>query len=417
MDPHEFMNGARNLPIRKLKMLLVSSLLLVAATICGSAYAAVGTWGAAPETPNEDLSIIGAPFTSRSFNNETVRQIVRVSAGGLMVQLRLSNEFGSTPLLVGETRVAVAGLAGVLVPGTDRRVTFLGQTSVVIPAGKAALSDFVVLNVNDRSQLAVSMWFPQPTSNTVWHPFAQALSFTTLGNTTAAPATLGDLTLHRFVLSAVNVLPPKLNGAIVAFGDSLTDGNGSTYDLNKRFPDQLADKFAAANGGALNVAVVNSGIGGNRLLRDFLGQAGVNRFKRDALGVPDVKKVIVLEGINDIGFSYYFPAETVTAADLIASYRKLIAAAHAAGVKIYGGTLTPFADAFYFSPEREAIRQAVNQWIRTSGAFDAVIDFDAAVRDTANPQKLRLLFDSGDHLHLNDLGYGAMADAAYNVVK
>lgn len=393
--------------------MIVTSTLFGATPVC----AGIGSWAASPESPLDDLSQPGAPFASQSFNNQTVRQVVRISAGGATVQIRLSNELGTTPLIVGETHIANAGAGGAIVATTDRKVTFLGKTSVTIPAGKAAVSDPVPLSVADKATLAVSTWFPQNTGKVVWHPFGQALTYVTDGNTTASP-NLPPATIltSRFVLTGVDVMPLKLASTVVAFGDSITDGFGSTIDANLRYPDQLANKFVSTIGSVSVVGVVNAGIGGNRLLSDYPAQAGVTRFQRDALGVSGVTKVIVLEGINDIGFSF-LTSQPITADQLIAGYKQLISAAHSARVKIYGATLTPFGGAFYYSSTGESIRQAVNQWIRTSQAFDGVIDFDAALRDPTTPAQLQTQYDSGDHLHPNDTGYAALAAAAYSVLK
>jgi lysophospholipase L1-like esterase len=216
----------------------------------------------------------------------------------------------------------------------------------------------------------------------------------------------------RFFLSGVHVRPFLQAGALVTFGDSITDGVNSTVDANKRWPDQLADRLAVAFG-PIPLGVVNQGISGNRILHDIIGSSALARLDRDVLSVPGVSRVIVLEGNNDIGYGVFTPTEMVSAEDIIAGHQQIIARVRSQGLKIYGATLLPFEGAGFYTLEGETTRQAVNQWIRTSGAYDGVIDFDRVMRDPSQPTRLLPDYDSGDHLHPNDAGFAVMADVAY----
>jgi lysophospholipase L1-like esterase len=379
----------------------------------------VGTWAASPLA---QLVAPGLP-PALTFNNQTVRQVVRVSAGGEELMIRLTNEFSSTALLVGEVHVAYADKDGKIIPGTDRLVTFGGTSTITIPAGAPALSDPIKMPVRELARLAISIYLPVETAPATTHTYGLENAYVSLGNTTAtvAPATLFT-SPSRYLLSGVHVRSKGgaqhcgKRGTLVAFGDSITDGFNSTVGANKRWPDLLAERFAAAPG-PQSFAVVNEGIGGNRVLHDLLGPNALARFDRDVLSVPGANSVVMLEGINDIGFSVTNPAEAITAEDLIDGYRQIIARAHVNGLTIYGGTLLPFEGAFYVTPQGEALRQAANDFIRNSGEFDGVIDFDAATRDPAQPTRIKPAFDSGDHLHPNDAGYAAMSEAAFRVLR
>ena len=366
----------------------------------------VGTWAASP----------AGTATPRQFDKQTIREIVHTSIGGSRVRVRLSNAFGTQPLVIGAAHVAVRGSGSSVV--SDHALTFSGQPSFSIPAGALALSDPVALDVRPATDLAVSIYLPASTPGATAHGSAQQTSFVAAGDLTGAadlPATAVKITSWPF-LAGVDVSGSRKMEAIVAFGDSITDGARSTNDENARWPDFLAQRLRG------KYAVLNEGIGGNRVLHDATGrlanagQSALARFDRDVLAQPNVKYVIVLEGINDIGFpgSVGDVSEEVTANDIIAGLRQLVERAHARGIRIIGGTLTPFEGATipkYFAPEREPKRQAVNQWIRSSKAFDAVIDFDKAVQDPDHPSRMLPKFDSGDHLHPGDVGYKAMADA------
>ena len=354
------------------------------------------------------------PAAFMHFDNQTLRQIVRASVGGSQVRLVVSNTFGSAPLTIGAAHIALRDKDSAIVAASGRPLTFSGRSTTTIPAGATLLSDPVVLSVPAAADIAIDLYLPLNTNGpsplTMHNGALQTSYVTDTGNYTGKPAVpVVATTQSWFGLARVEVLAPASVETVVAFGDSITDGARSTADVNGRWPDVLARRFAAQN---LALGVANSGIGGNRVLSEGAFQAGINalaRFDRDALDVPGVRHVIVLEGINDIGNARQNP--TPTAADLIAAHKQLIERAHARGLRIYGGTLTPFEGAAYFTKEGEAKRQAVNDWIRTSKAYDAVIDFDAATRDPSHPAQFLALYDSGDHLHPNDAGYKAMGEA------
>ncbi len=373
----------------------------------------VATWTASPQPPEPPL-INASPA---SFSNQTIRQIVHVSLGGHTVRLRLSNEFGRTPLRVGELRVAHQ-LAGVsTVPGSDRAVTVGGQSSFTIPAGAPLLSDPVDIRVPALSNVVVSIYLPDTVTASTFHSLGvQTTYVTTPGNYTAAisPPVAATAT-SGFFLSGLSVKAAKRSAAIVTLGDSITDGFASTVDANRRWPNVLAARLQARPQYD-HLAVANQGISGNRTLHDLIGPNALARFDRDVGASTGAKWVILLEGINNIGIpgAFGLPAEQVSAAEIIYGHRQLIARARERGLKIYGATLTPFEGTIfpgYFTAAGEVKRQAVNAWIRGSGEFDAVIDFDRVIRDPAFPSRMLPAYDSGDHLHPNDAGYRAMANA------
>jgi lysophospholipase L1-like esterase len=333
-----------------------------------------------------------------------------------MIRLELTNAFGRSLLQVGRVTVAVADLGAGVVPGTIHPVSFGGSVSVRIPAGEQVLSDPVGMQVSALQQLAVSIYLPGRTGVATRHTDALQVNWVSTAGDHAGEAGVGAFTipaLSWYYLSGLDVRSSRADGTVVAFGDSITDGVNSSVGGNGRWPDDLARRLGAVTGPTLSVA--DEGIGGNRLLTAArcCGASAQARFARDALDQAGVRDVIVLEGINDIGTSVGpRHADTgLTPARIIAGYRDLITQAHARGVRIFGATLLPYQGAGYYSPAGEAIREAVDAWIRTSGAFDGVVDFDAAMRDPANPLRLNPSYDSGDHLHPNDAGYQAMADA------
>jgi lysophospholipase L1-like esterase len=367
----------------------------------------VGTWGASPQQP------VTAFGTAPSFTNQTVREIVRISVGGARLRVRLTNEFGAQPLLIGAAHVAISAGGAAIKPGTDRALTFSGHPSILVPPGAPVLSDPVDLKAADLASLAISIYLPQTTGPATWHLQGTQTAYIVLGDATGASDLGASATTStaRFFLSGVEAGSFERKSAIVTFGDSITDGTRSTVDTNHRWPDRLAERLAAF--GDDDTGVVNEGISGNRILHDNAGPNALSRFDRDVSATSGVRFMTVLLGINDIGFGGFIPNEAVSADDIIGGYRQLIARAHSRGIRIYGATLTPFdgVGSPYFSPAHEVQRQAVNAWIRTSGEFDAVIDFDKVVRDPNNPSKLLPAFDSGDHLHPSDVGYKAMADS------
>ncbi len=369
----------------------------------------VGTWAASPQ----GIAASGAPRLA-AFARQTLREVVRVSMGGDTVRVRLSNEYGSTPLVVGAARIALSSGGASVAPGTSRVLTFGGDTAFTIPAGAPALSDPVALHVPALAALAISLYLPDSTPATTFHSLAVATSYVSApGDHTGDAAMPVDTTARNwFFLSGVSVRAPGSAVAIVTLGNSITDGYGSTVDADARWPDVLARHLDAAH--ALDrLAVLNEGISGNRVLHDRAGRNALARFDGDVLRQPGARFVIVMLGINDIGWSVnaQFADQAVSAAEIIAGHEQLVARAHELGLVIYGATLTPFEGAGYFTPEGEAKREAVNTWIRTGGAYDGVIDFDAVTRDPDHPTRFLPAYDSGDHLHPNDAGYRAMGEA------
>jgi lysophospholipase L1-like esterase len=380
----------------------------------------IDTWSASPQPVwGPDFFVpVGIP---RSLRNQTIRQIARVSLGGDRVRVELSNEYGDQPLVIGAAHVALAGSGVTIVPGSDHALTFGGKTSATVPPGAPILSDPVDLAVAPLGGLAVSLFLPEISPTTTWHnEGVQTAYISGEGDFTGAAEFKPAQTIRsRIFLSGIMVEAAPDARAVVTFGDSITDGATSTPDANHRWPDFLAERL---NKAGARVAVVNEGISGARVLRDRMGDNALARFDRDVLSHPRADTVVLMMGINDIGWpeTILVPkGEPAPAAeDVIAGYEQLIARAHARDMRIIGATLTPFEDTFhgnplygYYSEAKEAKRQAINQWIRTSGAFDGVIDFDAAARDPANPKHIRAEFDSGDHLHPQDTGYKAMAES------
>jgi len=373
----------------------------------------VVTWTASQQAPEPPF----VPANPAQFSNQTIRQIVPVSMGGNTVRLRLSNEFGRSPLRVGEVRVAQQLAGASIVPSSDRAVTFGGQTGVTIPAGAPMLSDPVDIRVAALSNLVVSMYLPDTVNANTFHALGRQTTYiSSPGNfSSAITPPVAATTQSWYFLSGVSVKAHRRSAVVVTVGDSITDGFASTVDANRRWPNLLAARLQSRSAYE-HVAVANHGISGNRTLHDLIGPNALARFDRDVLSTPGARWVILLEGINNIGIpgAFGLAAEQVSAADIINGHRQLIARAREQGLRIYGATLTPFEGTIfpgYYSAAGEAKRQAVNAWIRGSGEFDAVIDFDKALRDPAQPGRMLPAYDSGDHLHPNDAGYQAMANA------
>jgi lysophospholipase L1-like esterase len=345
--------------------------------------------------------------------NQTVRQIVRTSIGGSRVRVVLSNAFGTAPIEIGAGHVALRDKDAAIVAASAKQLTVDGASTFSVLAGATVVTDAVDLAVAPVSDLVIDLYLPKDLgigpSPVTTHNGASQTNFVSETGNHSGVATLpvSGRSGAWFLLARVEVAAPAGTAAVVAFGDSITDGARSSADANGRWPDQLARRLAARKGAG--VAVLNAGISGNRVLGDGAGVSALARFDRDVLMQTGVTHVVVMEGINDIGIARANPSPS--AADLIAGHKQLIARAHARGLKIYGATLTPYEGAAYFSPEGEAKRQALNQWIRTSGAYDGVIDFDQVTRDPGAPTKFLPAYDSGDHLHPGDAGYKAMGDA------
>lgn len=339
-------------------------------------------------------------------SNVTIRQLVRVAVAGKRIRLRLSNEDGSEALTLGAVHVGAAGPDGSVIAGTDHVVTFDGKSAVTMPASAPLLSDPIDLKVDALEKLVISVHIPG-TYSRVGHSVYQYVAGIP-GDHTAA-ASLPDQRLMRLpaLVTEVDVDPVSADSVIVALGDSITEGAQSTANAFRGWPDRLAERLAAAHS---KWSVVNTGIGGNRLLRYGTGPSALARLDRDVLSVPGVKAIILLEGINDIGRGFYPPTEPVTADALIAADKQIIARAHDKGIKVYGATLTPYKGAHYYMPEGEKVREALNDWIKTGGAFDGVVDFAPTVADKADPTTFDPNFNHTDKLHPNDAGYQAMAN-------
>jgi lysophospholipase L1-like esterase len=404
--------------MKRLLRLLCVAVVAAPLAVAGPAAAApesrsghwTGTWGASMIAAFPD--VFGTPNWSGGFDNQTLRQPVRVSRGGVAARIRVSNVFGTAPLHLAGASIGWAGDGASVRPGTLRKVTFGGRGSAVVPVGRELASDAVPLLVPALQRLTVTLYFAGPTGPASFHPFATATSYRAAGDhrfDQGADA-FTETSASWYYLAGVDVLGGR-PAAVVAFGDSITDGAFSTPDADNRYPDELAERL-----GGHRFGIVNAGIGGNRVLTDAagLGDKATARFQRDALDRPGVRTVIVLEGINDIGLGVGPTNEPVTAQQLIDGHRALIRAAHARGVRVIGATILPFKGTIYpgyFTDRGEAVRDAVNEWIRGSGAYDAVADFDRAVADPADPDRLRPEYNSGDGLHPNDAGMRAMAAA------
>jgi len=400
------------LPVLAAAALSVNSFALSTAGAQVQTNSWISSWTASPQAPR---GVIPA-----SFSNRTIRQIVHLSIGGNKVRVRLSNEFGTKPILIGAASVAMPGGASEVVPASLRPLTFGGAKSVIIPPGAPVVSDPVEFSVAPLSDVAVSLYLPAATElGTVHATGLQTAYVSTTGDFTAsAEFPVVDRFANRFFLTGVMVEPGSSTRAIVTFGDSITDGSASTVNANARWPDVLARRLKESGAA---VAVLNQGIAGNRVLSDGAGISALARFERDVLGQPGVSHVVMLVGINDIGWpgTAIEPGGIVRTADeIIAGYKQLIERAHLRSIKVIGSPLTPFENALsggpnqgYFTPEKEAKRLAVNNWIRMSGAFDGIIDFDRVVADPARPSAIAAAYDSGDHLHPNDAGYKAMGEA------
>jgi lysophospholipase L1-like esterase len=374
----------------------------------------VGAWQGSP-TPGGTFYSPGCP-SDVGLSNQTIRNLVFLSSGGKFVRARISNTYGSEPLNVGSATIAVSAGGAAIDPQTLHRLSFSGQKSILIAAGAEALTDPVVMDVDALDVVAVSIFLPDSTGLATQHFFANQDNFLAAGDQTGMSAGTpftDDIGCWMF-LSGIEVAgQPQIVGTVIALGDSITDGIGSTNDANHRYPDFLAQRLAAR--GRPKFSVANAGITGNELLtirpQLLFGYPAPARLARDVLIQPGARVVILLEGVNDIG------DRSANAEELIPVYLQMIRQVHAAGMKIFGATLLPFAGSNavyggdYGTPAGEAQRQALNRWIRTSHAFDGVIDFDKAVRDPSDPTRLLPAFDSGDHLHPNDAGYQTMADA------
>lgn len=391
----------------------------------------IGTWATAAEA--------AIPGSAATFRNQTLRLIVHISAGGARVRVKISNTFGDQPLVIGGAHIARRAAGADIEPASDRTLLFRGKASTTVAPRSMMVSDPVDLEVAALSDLAISLFLPQSTQATTSHLLALQTNYVSgeTGDSAGAVKLPNARTINSWpFLAGVDVAASSQGAAIVALGSSLTDGDGSTKDANRRWPDVLAERLQKEAGGNKELGVLNGGIIGNRLLSDTssprqtggppplgevfkelgpaLGQAGLVRYERDVLAQTGVKYVVLALGVNDILFpGSFIPAtEGVNSQSLITGYRQLIVRGHKRGIRVIGTTIPPFEHALFrapyfggfYSPEKEQVRREVNAWIRDSGEFDGVIDFDAAVRDPSHPTQLLPSYDSGDHLHVNDAG-------------
>jgi len=395
---------------------LAGLLLFLSTSSVASAQAHwVGSWATSQQVPDAEDSL---PINE--LEDATLRQIVHMSIGGSGLRVQLSNRFGTAPLHFTAVHIArpVAANSAKIVAGTDRALTFSGAPDVTIPAGADYLSDPVAIPVAPLSDLAITLHLDLPPPTQTGHPGSRATSYLVHGNLVSAADLLNAREFdHWYFISAVDVRAPSEGGAVVILGDSITDGHAATTNGNDRWPDALARRLQADPATKM-LGVLNQGIGGNRLLLNQTGPNALARFDYDVLAQAGVRYLIVLEGINDLGMltrdAEVPQAEHDTLVHgIIAAYEQIIARAHTHGIKVFGGTIMPDGGCTYYhpGPRNEADRQAINKWIRERGHFDAVIDFDKAMRDPQHPDRLLPAYDSGDHIHPSPAGYKAMAAA------
>ncbi|MDT0676344.1 SGNH/GDSL hydrolase family protein [Autumnicola musiva] len=366
----------------------------------------VGTWSTAPQLV-EPRNMPPEPGLS----NNTLRQIVRVSIGGDSLRIRFSNEFSSTPTTMQEVQIAASKGGDSIDLSTIKNLKFSGKNQVIIQPGEAITSDPVAFDLEEREDLAITIHFGEVPEDLTGHPGSRTTSYIVQGDKTSASnfseATKTD---HWYSINGIDVKAPNSAAAVAIIGNSITDGRGSGTNKQNRWPDILSERLLE-NEATKNIGVLNQGIGGNAVLKGGLGPTALDRFDRDILNQKGVRWAIVMEGVNDLGATKDSAAAFQVAKNLIAAYNTMIEKAHARNIKIYGGTITPIKESFYYKDFREAARDSVNEWIRTSGKFDAVIDFDKAIR---NPEDTLIMLpeaQSGDYLHPNELGYEMMAKA------
>jgi lysophospholipase L1-like esterase len=369
------------------------------------------TWAAAPQDYNEASGIFPAPVPL-GLEDQTVRQVVRVSASGRSVRVRISNLFGKLPLTLQDVHVAASAGGSAIDPRKSAALSFAGRATVTVPPGLEVWSDWQVFAWTRQTDLVVSMHVPGPTAVATVHSIGLQTGYVAQGNATSAPELSHAQEIGAYYwLTGVDAMDEAGGPVIVSIGDSITDGFMSTPGCNRRYPNVLAQRLAAS--GMPQASVVNAGISGNRLLTDRIGPSVSSRFARDALGQSGVSHVIVLIGSNDIGFGGFFPDQAVTAQQIQEGLAALVAQAHDCGVKIFLSTLAPFGGfrAPYVRPGADDTRQAVNAWIRDNAAgADGVVDVDALLRDPDMPSHLLAAYDSGDHAHPSDAGYAAIAN-------
>jgi lysophospholipase L1-like esterase len=375
----------------------------------------VASWTAAPHAP---LGTEG-PFAAASYDNVTLTQIIRVTEGGKQLRVRFSNRYGPGPLEIGAARIVQIDAAGKEVAGTARTLTFGGAAGAVIPRGAPFVSDAVAVDVPDLARLKVEFYLPKPTGPCTCHlTGVDELAVSPAGNFVGKPFEPASKAQFRAFLSAVEIDSPDALGTIVTYGDSITDGVGATAGANRRWPDVLADRLQAAG---QEWAVANQAISGNRVLSPGMGESALSRFDEDVLSLPNVKYMIVFEGVNDLGIGFGVRGggpplpglanDPITVEQMIAGYKQLIARAHARGIKVIGAPIGPYKGATYWSEDGEAARKAINEWIVNGGAFDGVVRLDTAFADPADPRQMRDGYHMGDHLHGSDAGLKAVGES------
>lgn len=371
-----------------------------------SSYKWVGTWSTAPQ-----LVEPGNNPPSPGLSNNSIRQVVHVSIGGDTLRMRFSNEFSSFPVTMKSVHIALSNGGSAIDTSTDRAILFNGLPEVTISRGAAVMSDPFLFQLEPLSNVAITIYFGSTSSDVTGHPGSRTTSYILTGNNVTKADFSGSVTTdHWYIINTIEVLAPDSAYAVAILGNSITDGRGSGTNKQNRWPDELSRRFQD-NSAAKHIAVLNEGIGGNCVLRQCLGPSALSRFKRDVLDQNGIKWVIIFEGINDIGQAGGSQGSAKVAQDLIAAYQQMIDTAHANGLLIFGATLLPFGGSFYDSPDHQTAWQAVNDWIRNSGKFDAVIDLADALKNPQNPSQLLPDADTGDHLHPNELGHHLMAEA------
>lgn len=408
---------------RLLTVTLAALLAGTASAFPGTSHAArsggwSATWTAAPQRPSASF----APnWSEQGFARQSVRQVVRISAEGKAARIRLSNAYGTVPLTIDRATIARTARGAAVEPGSLRHLTAGGKRTFTVPAGADLATDPVPLRLAALDSVTITFFVNRPTGPATYHAQALATTYRASGDHAAdiGASAFSETTQSWYYLSGVDVITPARRGGVVAFGDSLTDGAGSSTDANSRYPDVLAERLAAAGEAR---AVLNQGIAGNRVTVDsaWFGDRATARFRRDVLGQPGVRTVIILAGINDIGISelaaappspIFAPYPDVSTGQVTAGLRDLIQLARAKGLRVIGATVMPVKGSAYYTAHSEAKREAINAWIRTSGSYDAVVDLDRVTAAPSDADRLNPAYDSGDHLHLNDAGYRAIANA------
>jgi lysophospholipase L1-like esterase len=394
--------------------LFVLLLFLTAVASCGPKHTEkfvpvsewISTWATAQQLV-EPHNLPPAP----GLDGNTLRQVVQVTIGGKNLRVRFSNEYGASPVTIKSARIAVSTGKGIIDKSTEHTLRFDNRVDTIIEPGTTVISDPVNFILNPRSRIAITIHFGETSPDVTGHPGSRTTSFLGRGNLIES-ADLTDTIQadHWYIIDSIDVEPDESSGAVIVLGDSITDGRGSGINMQNRWPDMLYRRLME-NSTTAGTAVLNMGLGGNCVLRECLGPAALKRFSTDVLGHSRARFLIILEGINDIGQMKNREEADRVIEGLIDAYERMITLAHEKGIIVYGATLMPFGGSFYDSEWSEHARQAVNAWIRNSGRFDAVIDMARAVADPANPRQMLPEYDTGDHLHPNETGHRAMAEA------